>query len=91
MSGLTGAFETGLGGFDLRAGDDVEVYLFEGTDRFLWWSERGIPSLGPEPTRPTPSPLPPSASPVPGASPTPGAGTVRPLPLRRLSLPRLGR
>lgn len=91
LSGLTGAFETGLGGFDLRAGDDVEVYLFEGTDRFLWWSERGIPSLGPEPTRPTPSPLPPSASPVPSASPTPGAGTARPVPLRRLSLPRLGR
>lgn len=92
LSGLTGAFESGLGGFDLRAGDDVEVYLFEGTDRFLWWSERGIPSLGPEPQRPTPTPAAsPTPSRTPSASRTPGIGTALPPLLRRLSLPRLGR
>ncbi len=95
LSGLTGDFQTGLGGFDLRAGDDVEVYLFEGTDRFLWWSERGIPSLGPEPVRPTPSPPPASPSPSPSAgrtpSPSPGRPTDAAPATRRLSLPRLGR
>lgn len=93
LSGLTGDFQTSLGGFDLRAGDDVEVYLFEGLDRFLWWSERGIPSLGPEPVRPTPSP--PAASPSPSAgrtpSPSPGRPTDAAPATRRLSLPRLGR
>lgn len=91
LSGLTGDFATGLGGFDLRSGDDVEVYLFEQTDRFLWWSQRGIASSGPEPTRPAPTAsatLPPTTRPTPvPVTPSPTAPGGR----WRLLLPNLRR
>ena len=90
LSGLTGDFATGLGGFDLRSGDDVEVYLFEQTDRFMWWSQRGIAALGPEPTRPVPT-----ASATPSPTIRPSAVPVTPSPTAvggwRLLLPRLQR
>lgn len=91
LSGLTGLFATGLGGFDLRSGDDVEVYLFEQADRFLWWSQHGIASSGPEPTRPAPTvtaTAPPTSRPTappPERTPTGAPGRWR------LLLPKLAR
>ncbi len=78
LVGLGGRWQAEFADFDLRAGDDLEIYLFEAAGRFLWWSEDAIPGPDPSPT-----------SPVPTASPTPTASPVA--PSREIYLPRLQR
>ena len=69
--------------FDLRSGDDIEVYLL-GQNFFLWWTEYAIEGI--DPPTPTPRPTQPSDRP----SPTPGATEEDPRPEEeRLFLPRL--
>lgn len=74
-----GRWSLALDGFDLRAGDDVEVYLLY-EDRYLWWNLDAIegqdpPTRAPSPTAtgdPTPSPTRASATRTPVGPPGPG-------------------
>jgi hypothetical protein len=62
VTDLAGRFEARYTGFDVRAGDDAELYLLR-PGHFLWWTEKGVqdievvPTASPSPTAaPTPSP-----------------------------------
>jgi hypothetical protein len=67
--GPRGIWGLGFGGFDLRAGDDLELYLFD-AEKFLWWSEDAIAG----PIEPTPVPTArPTIEPTSTPEPTPTA------------------
>lgn len=83
--GADGRYDIAFAGFDLRPGDDLEIYVLLDEDRYLRWNEAGVEGVEPTP-RPsaTPRPLPrPSATPR-------DEPTAAPLS-RRVYLPRLSR
>ena len=86
--GANGRWSLTLGGFDLRAGDDVEVYLLY-EDRYLWWNLDAVEGQDPPTRVPTPTP---TLEPTP--SPPPASDTAEPVarPARRsVVLPWIGR
>jgi hypothetical protein len=84
LIGPLGNWQLRFDGFDLRSGDDLELYLFERSDRFLWWNENAIQGVDPPTATPLPSTVVPtaSASGTPIVSPTavPTAGGQTPAP-----------
>ena len=60
--GANRQWQARFAGFDLRNGDDLEIYLLN-DNHFLWWTDVGLAGADPDPTA-TPT-LPPSATPTP--------------------------
>lgn len=84
LVGPLGNWQLRFDGFDLRSGDDLELYLFERADRFLWWNENAIQGVDPPTATPLPSTAVPTATPSgtpivpPTAAPTAGGRTPMP-------------
>ncbi|MCB0217856.1 MAG: hypothetical protein H6648_06580 [Caldilineae bacterium] len=69
LVGPLGRWQADFEGFDLRAGDDLELYVFDRADRFLWWAQDAIPGIDP-PTATTAPTGTVTAGPRPSATPS---------------------